>query len=197
MAKKMGLPMNKLIIATNKNDILQRVINTGDYKPDKVKPSLSPSMDIQVSSNFERLLYDVLNSNDNKVSSLMNDLSLNGSFKLSKNEVKIIKKDFCAEKISDDETVDIIKKFELKYNFILDPHTATAVGASRKVKNDSDTIVLATAHPYKFLETIELATGKKIDPPSQLLSMIKKEEKYDILENDILEIKNYILKKIV
>ena len=177
MAKKMGLPMNKLIIATNKNDILQRVINTGDYKPDKVKPSLSPSMDIQVSSNFERLLYDVLNSNDNKVSSLMNDLSLNGSFKLSKNEVKIIKKDFCAEKISDDETVDIIKKFELKYNFILDPHTATAVGASRKVKNDSDTIVLATAHPYKFLETIELATGKKIDPPSQLLSMILKRKK--------------------
>ena len=83
VAKKMGLPINKLIVATNENDILQRVINTGEYKPDKVKSSLSPSMDIQVSSNFERLLYDILGNDDKKVLSLMNSLSSNGSFKLN------------------------------------------------------------------------------------------------------------------
>ena len=196
MAKKMGLPMDKLIIATNENNILQRVINTGEYKPNKVKASLSPSMDIQVSSNFERLLYDILDNDDKKVGSLMRDLTLNGSYKLNEKEIKVIKRDFCVEKISDIETVDIIKNFELKYNYVLDPHTATAVGASRKVKNNSDTVVLATAHPYKFLETIELAIGKKIDPPSQLSSFMKKKERFDIIENQILEIKDYILKKI-
>jgi threonine synthase len=196
MAKKMGLPMDKLIIATNENNILQRVINTGEYKPNKVKASLSPSMDIQVSSNFERLLYDILDNDDKKVGSLMRDLTLNGSYKLNEKEIKVIKRDFCVEKISDIETMDIIKNFELKYNYVLDPHTATAVGASRKVKNNSDTVVLATAHPYKFLETIELAIGKKIDPPSQLSSFMEKKERFDIIENQILEIKDYILKKI-
>ena len=92
--KKMGLPMNKLIVATNENDILQRVINTGEYKPGKVKPSLSPSMDIQVSSNFERLLFDIVGQNDKKVISLMNKLLTKGFFKLNEEEVKTIKKEF-------------------------------------------------------------------------------------------------------
>ena len=96
IAKKMGLNMNKLIVATNENDILQRVINFGEYKPSLVKPSLSPSMDIQVSSNFERLLYDILDYDDKKVSSLMRNLSSKGSFNLSKKEVENIKKDFSA-----------------------------------------------------------------------------------------------------
>ena len=87
IAKKMGLPINKLIVATNENDILQRVINTGEYKPDKVKPSLSPSMDIQVSSNFERLLFYVLQEDDQKVDSLMNNSKNKGLFKLEKNEL--------------------------------------------------------------------------------------------------------------
>ena len=89
VAKKMGLPINKLIVATNRNDILQRVINTGIYKPSKVEPSLSPSMDIQISSNFERLLFDVLNMSDSKVISLMNSLKFEGYFKLKKAEVDI------------------------------------------------------------------------------------------------------------
>ena len=92
VAKKMGLPINKLIVATNENDILQRVINTGEYKPDKVKPSLSPSMDIQISSNFERLLFYVLLEDDQKVDLLMNNLKDKGFFKLEKNELEEIKK---------------------------------------------------------------------------------------------------------
>ena len=155
VAKKMGLSIDKLIVATNENDILQRVINSGEYKPSQVKPSLSPSMDIQVSSNFERLLYDVLKEDDKKVSSLMTSLTTEGSFQLNKEEVSTIKKDFMAIKISDEKTLAIIKKFDSKYNFILDPHTATAVGAVDEIKQDLETIVLGTAHPYKFLETIK------------------------------------------
>ena len=195
VAKKMGLPIKKLIVATNENDILQRVINSGEYKPSTVKPSLSPSMDVQVSSNFERLLFDVLNQDDKKVSNLMSNLLSKGSFKLSSEEVNIIKKDFCAEKTSDQETLEIIKNFSDKYNFILDPHTATAVGAAKKINDDSENLILSTAHPYKFLETIKMATSKEIKIPSQLSNTLDKKEKYDILENNLLKVKNYILEK--
>jgi len=192
----MGLGIDKLIVATNENDILQKAINTGEYKPGQVKPSISPSMDIQVSSNFERLLFDVVGEDDKRVSLLMSDLSAKGFFKLNKEEVEIVKKDFCAEKINDKDTLSIIKDIDSKSNFIIDPHTATAVGAAKKINNLSNTVVLGTAHPYKFLETVKMATGKEVKPPIQLSKIEDKEERYDILENDILKIKNYILEKI-
>jgi threonine synthase len=196
VAKKMGLSINKLIVATNQNDILQRVINLGEYRPSSVKPSLTPSMDIQISSNFERLLYDISNHDDKRVLSLMSKLKLEGSFKLSKKEVENIKKDFSAAKVSDNETLEIIKEFENKYNFILDPHTATAIGASNKIKSNYETIIVGTAHPYKFLETIKKATGKQVDTPKQFSNLLDKKEKYDIIENKVSDIKNYILGKV-
>ena len=197
MAKKMGLPIDKLIVATNENDILQRVINTGKYKPAIVKPSLSPSMDIQVASNFERLLFDITGQDDKKVVSLMNNLSIKGFFELEEEVVKIIKKDFCAETISDEETLSIIKKIYIDSNFILDPHTATAVGAIKKNKNLSETVILGTAHPYKFLETVKKATGKEIKAPTQLSNIIDKKERFDIVENSISKVKKYILERAV
>ncbi|MDC3232552.1 threonine synthase [Pelagibacteraceae bacterium] len=197
MAKKMGLPIDKLIIATNENNILQRVINTGEYKPGIVKPSLSPSMDIQISSNFERLLFDILGEDDKKVSLLMNNLKTKGFFKLDQEAVKIIKKDFCAEKINDKEVLDIIKNFNSESKFILDPHTATAFGAVKKIKNLSETIILGTAHPYKFLETVKKATGIEVTPPPQLSNIVDKEERFDILDNNISKIKSYILEKTI
>jgi len=196
VAKKMGLPIDKLIVATNENDILQRVINTGEYKPDKVKPSLSPSMDIQVSSNFERLLFYILNEDDQKVASLMKNLKDKGSFKLGKEEINEIKKDFKAEKISDSETLSIIKEVYEKEKFIIDPHTATAFGAINKIRELKDTVVLGTAHPYKFLETVKKATGENVEAPHQLEKFLDKEEKFDIIENNNDKIKNYILSKI-
>ncbi len=196
IAKKMGLPIDKLIVATNENDILYRVINFGEYRPSVVKPSLSPSMDIQVASNFERLLFDVLNGDDQRVNSSMNHLNDNGFFKLEDQELKKIKENFSAEKINDTDTLRIIKDFFINYGFILDPHTATAVGASYKIKNKSKTIVLGTAHPYKFLETIKLAIGVNVEPPKQFFSLSKKIEKFDILDNKIEDIKKYVLDKI-
>ena len=196
VAKKMGLPIDKLIVATNENDILQRVINTGEYKPDKVKPSLSPSMDIQVSSNFERLLFNILNKDDQKVATLMKSLKDNGSFKLNKEEVNEIKKDFKAEKISDSETLSIIKEVYNKEKFIIDPHTATAFGAINKIGELNNIVVLGTAHPYKFLETVKKATGKNVEPPHQLEKLMDKDEKFVIIENNNDKIKKYILNKI-
>ena len=195
IAKKMGLPIDKLIVATNENDILQRVINTGEYRPDIVKPSLSPSMDIQISSNFERLLFDIVDGDDKKVFSLMNDLTTKGFFKLDQKEIKIIKKDFCAEKINDEETLNIIKKFYTQAKFVLDPHTATAFGAANKTSDLSEIIILGTAHPYKFLETVKKATDIEVKAPSQLSNTVDKEERFDILKNNISIIKNYILEK--
>ena len=196
IAKKMGLPIEKLIVSTNENDILEKVINTGEYKPGKVKTSLSPSMDVQISSNFERLLFDVLGENDKKVSDLMNDLKTKGSFKLNEKQTAIIKKDFSAKKINDQETISIIKKFSKDYNFIIDPHTATAIGASKVVKDINKIIILGTAHPYKFLETIKIATSQELEVPKQIAHLMDKKEKYDILDNKITDIKNYILEKI-
>ena len=196
IAKKMGLPIDKLIVATNENDILCRVINSGEYKPSHVKPSLSPSMDIQVASNFERLLFDILNGDDQKVIKSMKSLNENGFFKINEEEIKKIKKNFVAEKINDADTLRIIKDFFINYGFILDPHTATAVGASYKIKNNSKTVVLGTAHPYKFLETIKLAIGKNVEPPKQFSNLSKKVEKFEIIDNKLNDIKKYIIEKI-
>ena len=196
VAKKMGLPIEKLIVATNENDILERVINTGEYKPSEVKPSFSPSMDVQISSNFERLLFYVLNEDDKKVTLLMNELKSKGSFSLNKEQISIIKKDFSAKKTNDKETLEIIKKFSKDHNFILDPHTATAVGASKVIEDGSKILILGTAHPYKFLETIKMATSQEVETPKQIVHLLDKKEKYDILENNITDIKDYILGKL-
>ena len=196
IAKKMGLPIDKLIVATNENDILQRVINKGEYKPDKVKASLSPSMDIQVSSNFERLLFYVVGNDDGKVKSMMKSLQDNGFFQLNEKEIKEIKKDFLAIKINDKETVNIIKEVNQKNKFVIDPHTATAFGAINKTEDLSNVIALGTAHPYKFFETVKEAIGKDLQPPKQFEKFVDKEEKFDILDNNISEVKKYILNKI-
>ena len=196
VAKKMGLPINKLIVATNKNDILQRVINTGEYKPDTVKPSITPSMDIQVASNFERLLFYILGENDGSVNTLMNELSSKGLFYLQKEEIEKIRKDFEGIKITDEETEAIIEEVYKKHNFIIDPHTATGFGAANKVKNLGDIIVLGTAHPYKFRETIKKAIGKNLKAPEQLKLNIDNKEMFDIIGNSNSEVKNYILSKI-
>ena len=108
----------------------------------------------------------------------------------------ILKKDFAAKRINDKETIEIIKNFSKDYNFILDPHTATAVGASKVIKDSSEILILGTAHPYKFLETIKMATSQELDTPKQVAHLMNKKENYDILENKITDIKKYILGKL-
>ena len=128
--------------------------------------------------------------------SLARDLAYLGIEKIDYDEVREIKKDFKAEKISDSETLSIIKEVYDKEKFIIDPHTATAFGAINKVGEIRDTVALGTAHPYKFLETVKKATGENVEAPHQLEKFIDKDEKFDIVENNNEKIKKYILNKI-
>ena len=145
MAKKMGLPINKLIIATNSNDILKRTIDTGIYKPLEVKHTISPSMDIQVASNFERLIFDICNSDSDTIIKLMNDLDKKGEFKIGENELNKIKENFCSESLSDNETKLTIKEFYKNHKVLIDPHTAIGVGVVNKLNMGEKTLILSTA----------------------------------------------------
>jgi len=196
IAKKMGLPINKLIIATNNNDILKRVVNTGIYKPSKVEHTVSPSMDIQVASNFERLIFDVCSCNSDKIIKLMNDLNERGEFKLEKNELEEINKNFCSESLSEKETKSVIKDIYKKQEILIDPHTAVAIGVVNKISLEGNTVILATAHPSKFSETVMKVTGIKPDLPENLKNILVGKEKYEKLPKDLKKIQNYILEKV-
>jgi len=196
VAKKMGLPINKLIIATNSNDILKRAINTGIYKPLRVEHTISPSMDIQVASNFERLIFDVCSCSSNKTLKLMNELNEKGEFTLEKNELKKIKENFYSESLSEKETKSIIKEMYKRQKMLIDPHTAVAVGVINKISLEGNTIILATAHPSKFSETVMQETGVKPELPKNVKNIFDKKEIYKKLPQDLKKIQNYILEKV-
>jgi threonine synthase len=196
IAKKMGLPINKLIIATNSNDILKRTINTGIYEPLKVKHTVSPSMDIQIASNFERLVFDVCSCDSNKTLKLMNDLSERGKFKLSEEELKKIKGSFYSESLSEEETKSVIKEVHKNQEILVDPHTAVAIGAVNKISLEGNTVILATAHPSKFSDVVMKETGIRPELPENLKNILDKKEKYKKLPEDIKKIQNYILERV-
>jgi threonine synthase len=196
IAKKMGLPINKLIVATNNNDILKRVINSGIYKPLKVKHTISPSMDIQVASNFERLMFDIFSSDSLKTLKLMNDLKTKGKFKLKKKDLKKIKKTFCSDSLSENETRSIINKIYKTHGELIDPHTAVAIGVSKKIILRGNTIILATAHPSKFSDVVKKETDVNPELPEGLKSILNLKENYKKMPADLKKIKNYILKNI-
>ena len=120
-----------------------------------------------------------------------------GFFRLDQNEIQEIKKDFEAIKIDDETTRLIIKNINDEYKFIIDPHTATGIGAAKKVKHLENIVVIGTAHPFKFNDTVKKVTGKNLEAPSHLKMNMDKEEKFDIIENSNLEAKNYILSKVL
>ena len=194
LAKQMGLPINKLIVATNENDILHRAISKGDYVSKEVKETLSPSMDIQLASNFERLIYYVNNLDSSKTVEIMKKVKQN-SYQIEKNNLDIIQKDFLSERCNAKETLDIIKKKYEENNIILDPHTAVGVGAVHKL-SIHDCVVLSTAHPCKFPDAIKNAVNKHEKLPDELQHILNKEENFQILDNNVGKIKEFIKKKL-
>ena len=195
LAKKMGLPIDKLIVATNQNDILYRAISKGDYTSKKVSETFSPSMDIQIASNFERLIFEIQGCNSVKTKDIMVKVKEN-NFKLDDTSLSKIKKDFLSEKLNDEETINEIKNVFEKHNIILDPHTAIGYGVAKKLKQDNKCVILSTAHPSKFPEAIKNALGKNEELPKELRKVLKEEEKFEILENNLDKVKNYILNKV-
>ena len=196
IAKKMGLPIDKLIVATNENDILYRVINFGEYRPSVVKPSLSPSMDIQVASNFERLIFDVFSKDSKSILKLMNDLKENGEFKLDKKILKKINEHFLSDSLNENDTKTTIRKTYKDFKILIDPHTAVAIGVKKKLALKGKTIILSTAHPSKFFKVVKKETGFKPELPKNLKYILKKKENYIKLPKDLKKIKSYILQKI-
>ena len=196
LSKKMGLPINKFIVATNKNDILHRAISNGNYEAESVSETNSPSMDIQIASNFERLIYDLNDCDDNETKKIMHGIKEKGKYIISKNKMERINEDFLSASMSEEEILDIIKEVHIKYNIILDPHSAIGFGSLNKVNLEGNNIVLATAHPCKFPEAIEKSIGIKPDLPDELKYVMDEKENYDIISNNLSKTQQYIKEKI-
>ena len=195
LAKKMGLPIDKLIVATNENDILHRAITKGEYISKEVRETLSPSMDIQLASNFERLIYYVNNSNSEKTAEIMKKVKQN-SYQIEKRDLDIIQKDFLSESCNEKETLEIIKKNYEKNGVVLDPHTAIGVGAAQKL-SFNDCVVLSTAHPCKFPDATNNAISKHEKLPEELQHVLNKNENFQVLENNTDEVKKFIKNKVL
>ena len=196
LSKKMGLPINKFIVATNKNDILHRAISNGNYEAESVSETNSPSMDIQIASNFERLIYDLNDCDDNETRTIMHGIKENGKYIISKDKMEKINKDFLSASMSENEILDTIKEVHIKYDIILDPHSAIGFGSLNKVNLEGNNIVLATAHPCKFPEAIDKSIGIKPDLPDELKYVMGEKENYDIISNNLSKTQQYIKEKI-
>jgi threonine synthase len=194
LSKKMGLPIDKFIVATNENDILHRAISKGDYVSKEVKETISPSMDIQLASNFERLIYYINNSDSAATAEIMQKIKQN-TYQIDNQSLKIIQKDFLSESCNADETLSIIKKTYEENNMILDPHTAVGVGVAKKLSLD-DCVVLSTAHPCKFPDATNKAINKYEKLPKELLYVLGKNENFQVLKNNIDEVKNLVKSKV-
>ncbi|BCH60463.1 threonine synthase [Agrobacterium vitis] len=190
VAREMGLPIDKLVIATNDNDILARTLKTGRYEMRGVMATTSPSMDIQISSNFERLLFEASGRNAGEIRSQMASLKQSGAFEIKPDALKTIRKLFRAGRATQQEVAKTIATTLAETGYLLDPHTACGVVvASKFEKPQSPMVTLATAHPAKFPAAVKSASG--IDPalPTWLADLMDREERFDVLagELDVVE----------
>ncbi|MHA7774230.1 threonine synthase [Roseibium sp. M-1] len=184
-AMKMGLPVEKLVVATNVNDILARTLETGRYEKRGVLPTISPSMDIQVSSNFERLLSEVCGRDGEAVRRMMNQLSQSGSFTIEDGPLGEMRAVFGAGRCDEEETAATIAGVYKEAGYLLDPHTAIGVHVAKAHENASaPMVVLGTAHPAKFPDAVEKASGVRPELPENLQDMMTAEERQQVLAAD-------------
>ncbi|MBB06275.1 MAG: threonine synthase [Pseudooceanicola sp.] len=192
IARKMGLPIDTLVVATNQNDILHRCLATGDYTPDGVIPSISPSMDIQVSSNFERVLFDAYGRDGMAVAQLMDELKA-GGFKVSQGALQHLQDLFVSGRASEEETSATIKAIRARTGQLLCPHSAVGVKVAQDhLDQGVPMITLATAHPAKFPDAVEAATGIRPPLPPRMADLFDRDERVTKVENDLAEIEHFI-----
>jgi threonine synthase len=186
-AKRMGLPVERLIIATNENDILARTLATGRYEPRGVKATQSPSMDIEVSSNFERLLFEASGQNPHAVRGIMADFAADGSFSIPPAALSRIRADFAAERVDESECAAEMTRAWRECGLVIDPHSAVGVGAARRalvLDPATPVVALGTAHPAKFPDAVERATGVRPALPLHLADLMDRPERIVALPND-------------
>lgn len=198
LAKRMGLPVDQLVIATNSNDILHRCLSDNDHSKRELVHSLSPSMDIMVSSNFERLLFDLYDRDGAAIKQLMADFK-SGAMVLDENVLTKARELFSSYRLDDDETIAVINHMFEHNEYLIDPHTAIGVQAARKTRRNTDIpmVCLATAHPAKFPEAVRKA-GQAEDPqlPHHMRDLFDREERYEVLGNDIKAVQEFVVKNI-
>jgi threonine synthase len=193
IAKQMGLPIHRLILATNSNNILTRFVNQGDYSTARVHHSLSPSMDIQVASNFERYLYFLFDRQSDRVSSAMQTLKQDHLLTFDRQQLERVQKDFVAAAINDQQTVETIRQFYQQTGYILDPHTAVGVCAGRSLRrSDLPLVCLATAHPAKFAEAVTTAIGHSPELPPALAELNERDRRLTTIPADLDKVKSFI-----
>ena len=192
-AKRMGVPIDRLLIATNINDILDRTLKTGRYDMRGVTPSSSPSMDIQISSNFERLLFEVHDRDAAALRPLMHGLSQSGAFSIGTRELDQIRLEFDSMAANEDLTTETIRQTLAATGELLDPHTAVGYAAARRAKpSASPMITLATAHPAKFPDAVEKASGIRPALPPRLKHLLTAPERFTVLPNDAGAVRDFI-----
>ena len=189
VALRMGLPVERLILATNRNDILSRFVNTGVYQAGEVYPTISPSMDIQISSNFERYLYFLMDEDPKKVCQLMEQMASEGKLEVPLEKQAEVQRLFLASAVDEEQTRQQIRETYEACGYILDPHTAVGVYAARKYPGS---VCLATAHPAKFGAAVKEAIGIESEPPPSLQGLMEKESRCQELEADAATVKAYI-----
>ena len=196
VAKKMGLPINQLHITTNQNDILHSSIKNGLMKKNVVTQTYSPSMDIQVSSNFERQLFESSGRDSKTINNIFHEFSKNNLYRFNKRILNDLQSSYSTTAVSNDETLDTIKQIKQKYNYLADPHTSTGLHALLEKDANLPWVSLACAHPAKFGDAIEKATGEPPVLPKDLSKIFDKEEKMTILDNNRDILKSLILKNL-
>jgi threonine synthase len=194
VAKKMGLPVERLIIATNRNDILARTLETGRYEVAGVSPTMSPSMDIEVSSNFERLVFEATGRDGAAVTAMMQRLSQSGAFDLPAQAHAAIAAEFAADRSDEASTAAAIGRWARQAGYVLDPHTANGVAvAERQVNVGVPMVTLATAHPAKFPDAVEAASGTRPGLPAWLGDLMTRPERQTVLANDLTVVEDFVL----
>ncbi|MEL6504095.1 MAG: threonine synthase [Pseudomonadota bacterium] len=194
VAKRMGVPIDRLVIATNQNDILVRTMETGRYETNAVEASTSPSMDIQVSSNFERLLFDAGGRDAESIRGAMASLSQSGAFSLEEATLSSIRTEFDAGRAGESVVADTINAVLKNADYLLDTHTAIGVAVAREHPSASPMVVLGTAHPAKFPDAVEAASGVRPPLPERSRDLMKGEERFTILPNDQRAVEDFIAK---
>lgn len=197
LAKQMGLPIDQLVVATNQNDILHRTIEANDMSRQALNVTLSPSMDIMVSSNFERLLFDAHGRDSAALADLMARFN-NGDVMLRDEAWAYVKENFDSYRVDDARTCEVISEVFKSTQYLLDPHTAIGLEAARKCWKDKSVpmITLATAHPVKFPEAVDKAGCDSPSLPEHMKDLFERQEAYEVLDNDLSTVQSYVAQHI-
>ncbi|MGR3464785.1 threonine synthase [Limimaricola sp.] len=196
IARRMGLSIGRLVIATNRNDILHRTIQSGEHRKSGVTPTISPSMDIQVSSNFERALWDAYGRDGAAVAQLMDELKTKGGFAVSQGAIGRLRDGFASGCASEEETREAIRRIHAQTGELLCPHSAVGVHVAEAHMGHNPMVTLATAHPAKFPDAVEAATTIRPPLPTRMAGLYDRPERVTRVENDLAALQSVIREKI-